>query len=386
MDNVTHSLIGLAAGEAWAVTRKKERAPLWIASLLANNFPDIDVPIGSWLTQDGLSRLLFHRGHTHTLAFIPVQGLVLFFLLWLLYRKKPHFSARDTLGVVLLGLGLHIFADSWNSYGVHPFWPFDNRWYYGDFVFILEPWIWVILLPPLFFATNSKIFRVLFSIFGGGIMIAAWTNEMVPLLVAGMLSIFLVGFTLLQRWIPSPGRRVASAVIAMAIFLGSFALISNGIAREYGSASGEIALSPFPGNPFCWTAQRARFEGDEYVAEALRIAPWPKVFSVQQCPDFYRPVHGLLEHMTAEPSDAMEPVGRFRGKRSEFEAIARDCRGQNFLRFARIPFWKAEGEGFAVGDLRFARGGRRGFAQVNVPGACPDLPAPWIGRFHPDHH
>ena len=39
----------------------------------------------------------------------------------------------------------HIVADAWNSYGVHPFWPFDNHWYYGDAINIYEPWLWVIL-------------------------------------------------------------------------------------------------------------------------------------------------------------------------------------------------------------------------------------------------
>ena len=31
----------------------------------------------------------------------------------------------------------HILLDYTNNYGVHPYWPFDNRWIYGDSVFIV---------------------------------------------------------------------------------------------------------------------------------------------------------------------------------------------------------------------------------------------------------
>ncbi|WP_370466973.1 metal-dependent hydrolase, partial [Salmonella enterica] len=44
--------------------------------------------------------------------------------------------------IACLATLLHIALDFTNSYGVHPFWPFDNRWYYGDAVFIVEPLFW----------------------------------------------------------------------------------------------------------------------------------------------------------------------------------------------------------------------------------------------------
>src|SRR5438067_5678669 len=39
--------------------------------------------------------------------------------------------------------------DSLNVYGVHPFWPFDANWYYGDLVFIVEPVFWIAFGIPL---------------------------------------------------------------------------------------------------------------------------------------------------------------------------------------------------------------------------------------------
>ena len=35
--------------------------------------------------------------------------------------------------------------DSANSYGTHLLYPFSARWIYGDAVFVLEPWLWLIL-------------------------------------------------------------------------------------------------------------------------------------------------------------------------------------------------------------------------------------------------
>ena len=59
-------------------------------------------------------------------------------------------------GLVACALLSHIVADAWNSYGVHPFWPFDNRWYYGDAINIYEPWLWVILGVTVALNTRAR--------------------------------------------------------------------------------------------------------------------------------------------------------------------------------------------------------------------------------------
>jgi hypothetical protein len=40
---------------------------------------------------------------------------------------------------------------------VHPFWPLDNRWYYGDLIFILEPWIWVAILLVVWWRCTTRV-------------------------------------------------------------------------------------------------------------------------------------------------------------------------------------------------------------------------------------
>ena len=54
-------------------------------------------------------------------------------------------GARRFWALVAASLAGHLVLDSWNTYGVHPFWPVDSRWYYGDAIFIFEPWLWLLL-------------------------------------------------------------------------------------------------------------------------------------------------------------------------------------------------------------------------------------------------
>jgi inner membrane protein len=48
----------------------------------------------------------------------------------------------------LAGLG-HILLDYTNNYGVRPFWPFAEKWYSWDIVFIVEPIILILLVSGL---------------------------------------------------------------------------------------------------------------------------------------------------------------------------------------------------------------------------------------------
>jgi inner membrane protein len=97
------------------------------------------------------NRLRMHRGYTHTV----VGCLVLVALLyaaaeWWLGRKHLVLTPRDRLeiaGVCMLGTLLHLAMDFLNSYGVHPLWPIQDGWVYGDSVFIVEPLYWAAAAP-----------------------------------------------------------------------------------------------------------------------------------------------------------------------------------------------------------------------------------------------
>jgi inner membrane protein len=56
----------------------------------------------------------------------------------------------------------HILLDFTNNYGVRPFWPFSERWYSWDIVFIFEPVMFSLLLlglivPSLFSLIDSEV-------------------------------------------------------------------------------------------------------------------------------------------------------------------------------------------------------------------------------------
>ena len=50
------------------------------------------------------------------------------------------------------GLYSHVFLDYLNNYGVRLLTPLDWRWFYGDAVFIVDPWLWVTLGLGVWFA------------------------------------------------------------------------------------------------------------------------------------------------------------------------------------------------------------------------------------------
>jgi len=65
--------------------------------------------------------------------------------------KDPNLPPRWGLlfGFACLAGFSHVLLDFTNNYGVRPFWPFSERWYSWDIVFIVEPVMLVLLLAGL---------------------------------------------------------------------------------------------------------------------------------------------------------------------------------------------------------------------------------------------
>jgi inner membrane protein len=111
-----------------------------------------------------------HRGFTHSFLGVPIVAAAVvgfIYLVWRLRRRKtrnPNLPPRWGLlfaFACLAGLS-HILLDFTNNYGVRPFWPFSERWYSWDIVFIVEPVLLVVLtlgliLPALFSLINEEI-------------------------------------------------------------------------------------------------------------------------------------------------------------------------------------------------------------------------------------
>ena len=148
MENFSHTLLGLSLAKAGL-----ERAtPLATTALIiSSNLPDIDNL--TWLFGGTVSSLEHHRGFTHAFLGIGVLAASLTLALTFLDRRfrlhsdpfrRPLRPLRIFMLSCLGGLG-HTWMDFTNAYGVRPFLPFSGQWFYGDLVFIVDPWIWLIL-------------------------------------------------------------------------------------------------------------------------------------------------------------------------------------------------------------------------------------------------
>ena len=164
MEPITHFLTGACLGRA-GLNRKTALATLTLT--LAAEAPDLDV-----LSRFGGPAFAFahHRGFTHSFLGLPIDAAVVVGFVYLIWRlrgrklKDPNLPPRWGLLFLyacLAGLS-HILLDFTNNYGVRPFWPFSERWYSWDIVFIFEPILFGLLLlglivPSLFALIDREI-------------------------------------------------------------------------------------------------------------------------------------------------------------------------------------------------------------------------------------
>ena len=162
MEPITHFLTGACLGRA-GLNRKTALATLTMT--LAAEAPDLDV-LGGF--RGSTFAFAHHRGFTHSFLGVPLDALAVtgfVYLIWRLRGRKtndPNLPPRWGilfLCACLAGLS-HILLDFTNNYGVRPFWPFSEKWYSWDIVFIAEPVMWALLflglVLPGFFALIDR--------------------------------------------------------------------------------------------------------------------------------------------------------------------------------------------------------------------------------------
>jgi len=147
------------------LNRKTQLATLTLT--LAAEAPDLDV-----LGRFGGPAFGFahHRGFTHSFLGIPLTSAVVVGVVYLFWRLRGRKKNNPKLPLrwgllffyaCLAGLS-HILLDFTNNYGVRPFWPFSEKWYSWDIVFIVEPVMLVLLIagltvPALFALVDKEI-------------------------------------------------------------------------------------------------------------------------------------------------------------------------------------------------------------------------------------
>ncbi len=147
------------------LNRKTALATLTLT--LAAEAPDLDV-IGAF--RGPAFGFAHHRGFTHSFVGVPLDAVVVVGFVYLIWRlggrkvndaKLPPRWGLLFLYACLAGLS-HILLDFTNNYGIRPFWPFSEKWYSWDIVFIFEPVMFVFLVlglvvPALFGMIDQEI-------------------------------------------------------------------------------------------------------------------------------------------------------------------------------------------------------------------------------------
>lgn len=126
--------MGACIGEAMAGKQLGKKAMLLGA--VAQSIPDIDFVAAFW--NDPASNLLAHRGFTHSLLF----GVLITVLLALAashYQKKMLLTYNAWLMFFCLQIGVHLFLDLFNSYGMGLLEPFSHARFSFNTIFVADP-------------------------------------------------------------------------------------------------------------------------------------------------------------------------------------------------------------------------------------------------------
>ncbi len=405
MDNLTHSLIGVAVARtalAWRRGREPQaptrgEAPLLdrlavLTSVVASNLPDADGALPAFLPHldPRLLYLTHHRGLTHTLLLLLPLAAISLGLTRMMTLKRDRNgvelrrSWRFLSGVALLALAGHVGADAWNDYGVHPFSPAWDRWFYGGFIFIVEPLLWLALLAWLVWAGRTRGGRITGWVIVAAAGLLLWTNPMTSqALWPVALGATVWGLAHLAAQWKLKSLKVAWAGVfgvLLAFFLGREAVRAKFTRSEWS----DLSTTPAPANPFCWKVIAVDAGGETYRARVGVVSLWPEVFKASDCyrrgmePALapLRPVAPAVAGAEREGA-AFYWKGEFVAPWKELTTLAEtDCRADRLMGFVRVPYWFRTSEGRTlVGDLRYdQRGG--GFTEMEFDGkAFGDCPA-----------
>ena len=263
MDPLTHTLVG----GTLARTGLGGRTRLATAALVVGaNLPDIDVAC-YFLGSD--FALGLRRGWTHGWPALIVLPLLLWGSLLLWHRRRPPpasvtaLSPKWLLALCYLGVLTHPSLDWLNTYGMRWLMPLGESWFYGDSIFIIDPWLWLILLASWLTGRKSaRTRRVTVGI--------------------GLAALYLVSMIVLHE---ATERRVRGVL-------------------EKGSASPveDLLVGPEPANPLAWdvvahSGERYRIGRYSWLRRELRLSEvaladaradplWPRIQASGQAPGF----------------------------------------------------------------------------------------------------
>ncbi len=429
MDNFTHSLVGLLVAEGVhqvQLRRQQKHQTTWSSghrnvlywvSVWANNLPDLDF-LWTGITGGRLGYLVHHRGHTHTLGGILLQLPILMGLFYLVGFKWKDFRipfskdpfAKLFWAVGALGLCLHVFLDSWNSYGVHPFWPISSKWFYGDAVFIFEPWIWLIAICGIWFAIRTTFFK---WVLGGLVLLSMFVVWKIALFDWKLSLAYTASFPLIL-WIFSSIKRGGLRIAVAGSLVGGLVIglltlsqeIRSELSRDTASPTEsaadlpteipnkvvDVILSAMPSNPICWLVQKTETttDGLGYFFKRGVVSIAPNIISAKKCAVLQpeeitapRKLLGIEEDLRMvgdRPRWQAYWFDEYEGSLSSLRVLSKDdCHTQAYLRFSRAPVVFDIDDRRVFVDYRYDREKKYDFAEYDVSpkDPCPRFVPKW---------
>ncbi len=160
MDPLTQGALGAVV--ALAFRKKDPPIQTIILGALGGMAADLDVLIQS--SEDSLMYLQYHRHFSHSLAFVPLGGLLVALALALL-RGRPKLW-RDFFPAAFFGYATHGLLDACTSYGTLLWWPFSDTRVSWSIIAIIDPLYTGLLLAAIFAAyrKKQKLFIYLFGL------------------------------------------------------------------------------------------------------------------------------------------------------------------------------------------------------------------------------
>lgn len=150
MDPLTQGALGAAVAQL-AVGRRLGRRT-WLYGCLGGLAADLDIFIRS--ATDPMVGIEYHRHFTHSLAFIPVGGVIVA-LPWLL-RSGFTGKGRLILAATTVGYATHGILDCCTSYGTMWLWPFSDMRVAWSFISIIDLLYTVPLLVGVWLSARSR--------------------------------------------------------------------------------------------------------------------------------------------------------------------------------------------------------------------------------------
>jgi len=374
MDGVTHSLVGLTSAKA-GLERWSPYAT--VVCILSANAPDIDVISGFF---GGRWTLLhYHRGITHSIIGTLALGFLIPSIFYAVdraiaqWRKHPpKIRYRGLLIASLIAAATHPLMDWTNNYGIRPLLPWSGKWFYGDLVFIIDPYIWLVLGGAAFLLTSSRRLKIIgWSVLGIAstllILLGPAQRGLTTTVVFVVRAIWILGLLafILARWFNLQRRLKSIAFAALAFvvcYWGALALMHHAAYQNAFTRADQLAA-----------------ENAEHLIRVVAMPTAANPLRWQSVAETDQAIYRFFVGVAAQPSTSPERYEKPSGLSEQLvSAASLDPRAQVLLGFARFPLAQVESENcigqtlVQFADLRYTEpGGSRGNFSLSVPVDCP---------------